>query len=59
MGADFQNAVQSFLLLCCLLAVPLLLIPIPVIEYLHHKHTAYGELEEVCPACFGALYGFL
>jgi V-type H+-transporting ATPase subunit a len=52
-GADFQNAVQSFLLLCCLLAVPLLLIPIPVIEYLHHKHTAYGELEEATAATGG------
>mmetsp|Transcript_110643 Transcript_110643/g.191789 ORF Transcript_110643/g.191789 Transcript_110643/m.191789 type:complete len:866 (-) Transcript_110643:364-2961(-) len=45
-GAGFQNMVQVGLLLCSLVAVPLLLIPIPVIEYLHNKHTSYGELAE-------------
>jgi len=46
-GADFQNGVQFFLLFCCLIAVPMLLIPIPVIEYMHHKNsTSYGELDE-------------
>jgi len=46
-SAGFQNGIQLFLLLCALVAVPLLLIPIPCIEYRHHKRAlAYGELDE-------------
>jgi V-type H+-transporting ATPase subunit a len=45
-SAAFQNSLQVFLLLCCLVAVPMLLIPIPVIEYMHNKNTSYGELAE-------------
>ena len=49
-SADFQKALQMVLLGCALVAVPLMLIPIPVIEYFHRKHTAYGALPEVWTA---------
>ena len=63
-GAAFQNMVQIALLLCSLVAVPLLLIPIPVIEYLHNKHTSYGELAEQhevpsFPCCTSVVFSIL
>eukprot|EP00992_Anisonema_acinus_P000764 TRINITY_DN10274_c1_g1_i3.p1 TRINITY_DN10274_c1_g1~~TRINITY_DN10274_c1_g1_i3.p1 ORF type:complete len:474 (+),score=83.63 TRINITY_DN10274_c1_g1_i3:143-1423(+) len=44
-SAATQNGVQIFLLLCALVAVPMMLIPIPVIEYRHMQHN-YSTLGE-------------
>eukprot|EP01012_Entosiphon_sulcatum_P002517 TRINITY_DN1053_c0_g1_i1.p1 TRINITY_DN1053_c0_g1~~TRINITY_DN1053_c0_g1_i1.p1 ORF type:complete len:851 (-),score=223.96 TRINITY_DN1053_c0_g1_i1:65-2578(-) len=40
-----QNAVQTFLLLAAFLSTPLLLIPIPYIEWRHHKYQTLAEKE--------------
>eukprot|EP01006_Ploeotia_vitrea_P042675 TRINITY_DN66651_c1_g2_i1.p1 TRINITY_DN66651_c1_g2~~TRINITY_DN66651_c1_g2_i1.p1 ORF type:complete len:851 (+),score=144.57 TRINITY_DN66651_c1_g2_i1:143-2695(+) len=47
-GTSMQTGIQSFLLLCAVLSVPLLLLPIPIIEYRNHKNEAqnYGGLHE-------------
>eukprot|EP00996_Jenningsia_fusiforme_P001938 NODE_278_length_2537_cov_28.874196_g256_i0.p1 GENE.NODE_278_length_2537_cov_28.874196_g256_i0~~NODE_278_length_2537_cov_28.874196_g256_i0.p1 ORF type:complete len:828 (+),score=150.79 NODE_278_length_2537_cov_28.874196_g256_i0:186-2486(+) len=48
-SAGFQNGFQTFLLLMAFLAIPVMLFPIPILEYLHNKASAYGELEEHHP----------
>ena len=46
-GSDSaQNGFQSFLLLLAFFAVPAMLLPITILEYLHHKSSSYGELNE-------------
>lgn len=44
-SAGFQNGIQILLLLCAVLAVPMMLIPIPLIEYRHMQHN-YSTLDE-------------
>eukprot|EP00997_Jenningsia_sp_PLL12_P000746 NODE_1114_length_1276_cov_86.123064_g912_i0.p1 GENE.NODE_1114_length_1276_cov_86.123064_g912_i0~~NODE_1114_length_1276_cov_86.123064_g912_i0.p1 ORF type:complete len:382 (+),score=140.48 NODE_1114_length_1276_cov_86.123064_g912_i0:45-1148(+) len=44
-SASFQNGIQYTLLLFAFLAVPWMLIPIPVIEYMHHNSNHYGGIE--------------